>query len=93
MVNFINKVMVGLTTTSPADNPEDEKLLYAVMTHIRDVKLAMNALKVRGARGSSLGPILQVGAHLLFQDPPRRSLTSAPVCTNVHFLDYTMESF
>ena len=72
--------------------------VYAYML-IRDFKVNKDLtgqdkrqfIKVRGARGRSLGPILQVGAHLPFQDPPRRSLTSAPVCTNVHFLDYTME--
>jgi dynein heavy chain len=36
----------GLTKQSPANSPEDENLLYATMTHIRDVKLAMNALKL-----------------------------------------------
>ena len=42
--NFIVKVATGLKK-SPADNPGDEKLLYSTMTDIRDVKLAMNAVK------------------------------------------------
>ena len=37
--------MTGLTDKSPADHPEDEKLLYATMRHNRDVKLAITALK------------------------------------------------
>ena len=46
LTDFISKVNDGLTKHSPADDPENEKLLYATMTHIRDVKLAMNAIKL-----------------------------------------------
>jgi dynein heavy chain len=43
---FISKVMTQLTGQSPADDPENEKLLYATMTNIRDVKLAQQAMKL-----------------------------------------------
>ncbi|KAF4726241.1 hypothetical protein FOZ62_001950 [Perkinsus olseni] len=46
LCRFIDKVNDGLTQHSPADDPENEKLLYATMTHIRDVKLAMEATKL-----------------------------------------------
>ncbi|KAF4665135.1 hypothetical protein FOL47_004778 [Perkinsus chesapeaki] len=46
LCKFIYKVNDGLTQHSPADDPENEKLLYATMTHIRDVKLAMEAAKL-----------------------------------------------
>jgi dynein heavy chain len=44
--NFITGAIKGFTENSPADHPEDEKLLYATMTNIRDVKLSTNAMKL-----------------------------------------------
>jgi dynein heavy chain len=43
---FISKVMKQLTGMSPADDKENEKLLYATMTNIRDVKLASTAMRL-----------------------------------------------
>merc|ERR1719162_793911 len=43
---FISKVMKQLTGQSPADDKENEKLLYATMTNIRDVKLASTAMRL-----------------------------------------------
>jgi dynein heavy chain len=42
---FISKVLTGLTAQSPADDPENERLLYATMAHTRDVKLSRLAMK------------------------------------------------
>jgi dynein heavy chain len=42
--NFIQNVKKGLGDKSPVDDPGNSKLLYATMTHIRDVKLARNAV-------------------------------------------------
>jgi dynein heavy chain len=46
LVEFIEKLKVGLGPPSPIDNPENERLLYATMTHVADVKLANNAVKM-----------------------------------------------
>ncbi|CAD7939071.1 unnamed protein product [Amoebophrya sp. A25] len=45
LMGFINKVQKGLTEMSPADDPENSKLLYQTMTHIRDVKFLQGPLK------------------------------------------------
>jgi dynein heavy chain len=44
--DFVDKVITGLTAKSAVDDPDNEQLLYATMTHIRDVKLAMSAMKL-----------------------------------------------
>lgn len=46
LIGFINKVQTGLTEKSPADDPDNNKLLYEVMTYIRDVKFLQNVLKL-----------------------------------------------
>ncbi|CAD7941439.1 unnamed protein product [Amoebophrya sp. A120] len=45
LMGFINNVQKGLTEISPADDPENSKLLYQTMTHIRDVKFLQGPLK------------------------------------------------
>ncbi|CAK0797712.1 unnamed protein product, partial [Prorocentrum cordatum] len=45
VVRFISMVKGGLGTPSAADNPEDQRLLYKTMSHIRDVKLAKQAME------------------------------------------------
>lgn len=45
VVDFIEEKFTGLAGKSPVDDPENSQLLYATMTHIRDVKLATNAIK------------------------------------------------
>jgi len=45
LIGFISKVQKGLTEMSPADDPDNEKLLYQTMTHIRDVKFLQGPLK------------------------------------------------
>jgi dynein heavy chain len=42
---FISKVRSGLMDRNPVDEPDNNELLYAVMTCNRDVKLAMEATK------------------------------------------------
>ncbi|CAK0838245.1 unnamed protein product [Prorocentrum cordatum] len=44
LVDYVEKLRVGLGPPSPVDEPENERLLYAVMTHIRDVKLSTAAI-------------------------------------------------
>jgi dynein heavy chain len=44
LVDFIDKLKTGLGSNSPVDDPENEKLLYATMNHIADVKLAKTAV-------------------------------------------------
>jgi dynein heavy chain len=43
--NYLEKLKEGLGSKSPLDFPNDERLLYSVMTHIRDVKLSTNAIR------------------------------------------------
>ncbi|CAE8644925.1 unnamed protein product [Polarella glacialis] len=45
LVAFIDCVKNGLGPPADAENPEDERLLYATMTNIRDVKLARGAMQ------------------------------------------------
>ncbi|CAK0818712.1 unnamed protein product [Prorocentrum cordatum] len=58
LVDFIDKLRVGLGSKSPVEEPENEKLLYAVMTYIADVKLAKSAV-------SSLFQPIRELCHLL----------------------------
>ncbi|CEL96675.1 unnamed protein product [Vitrella brassicaformis CCMP3155] len=45
LTGFINKASAGLSARDPNDAQEDKELLYSVMTHIRDVKIAIEAVK------------------------------------------------
>ncbi|CAK0903564.1 unnamed protein product [Prorocentrum cordatum] len=58
LVDFIDRLRSGLGSKSPVDEPENEKLLYAVMTYIADVKLAKTAV-------SSLFQPIRELCHLL----------------------------
>jgi len=46
LVSFVQNQKSGLGAPSPVDEPDNEKLLYATMTNIRDVKLSTQALKM-----------------------------------------------
>jgi hypothetical protein len=53
---FISEALKGLAEKSPADDLDNNNLLYETMTFIRDVKLASNAMKELLSPSTSSAP-------------------------------------